>query len=285
MRGFVAQQLLRCGSNVMNRKPAMSNLKLDVCIWTKNSANTLPHTLKRFEQVVPADVIGNKIMVDDHSTDETVEIGERFGWESYSNPGSGVASGANEALRHVQTPFFMSIEHDLLLSKDWWPTVFNHMSDERVAVSQGARLLTDPTLRAIYDNRDDHSIDNNIYWTEVIRQLGGFPSNCPVCTDTWLKRNVESAGYKWIIDREVVSDHVRYGIVQNAVHTYKLHSMCTCGRWRANRMNTKYLVRLALTSPATGLKIAVRYNVPKAVIAYPYIRLRILQAWLDGHLT
>jgi len=267
---------------VNRTEPSMPNMKLDACIWTKNSAETLRQTLRRFEQVVPSEMIGNKIMVDDHSADDTVTIGKEFGWTIYPNPGRGVASGANEALTHVQTPHFMSIEHDILLSKDWWPRIFNHIMDEKVAVSQGARLITDPTLRALYDNRDDHVIDNNVYKTEVIRKLGGFPSNCPVCTDTWLRRNVESAGYRWIIDRSVISDHVRAGIVQNAVHTYKLHSMCTCGRWPANRMKTKYLVRLALTSPATGMKIAVQHRVPKAVFAYPYIRLRILQAWLNG---
>ncbi|MGP8069988.1 MAG: glycosyltransferase [Candidatus Bathyarchaeia archaeon] len=103
--------------------------RLDVCLWTKNSAKLLPRTLQRFEEVVPAEMVGKKILVDDHSSDNTTEIAKGYGWLVYENPKSGVASGANEALRHVSTPFFNSIEHDILLAKEWWPRIYPQIRD------------------------------------------------------------------------------------------------------------------------------------------------------------
>ncbi len=259
--------------------------KLDVCIWTKNSARLLPQTLRRLEEVVPSQVINNKIMVDDHSEDDTIAIGRSYGWSVYTNPGRGVASGANEALRHVVTNYFISVEHDVLLALNWWPRVFeNLLHDERTAISQGARVSSNKTLYALYEDRIglDDSLDNNIYRTDVIKRLGGFPSTCLVCTDVWLRKKVESAGYKWIIDPSVVSEHIRSGIMHHISHSAYLHRFCTCKR---RRIPMGYLLRLTLTSPLSGLKMALRRNAPQAAVTYPYLRLRILQACLTSKKT
>lgn len=257
--------------------------RLDVCLWTKNSAKLLPRTLQRFEEVVPEEVVGKKILVDDHSSDNTTAIAKGHGWRVYENPKSGVASGANEALRHVSTPFFISIEHDVLLANGWWPKIWRDIvTDPRVAVAQGWRAPTNRTLRAILADNVDYSIDNNIYRTDIIRQVGGFPNTCVVCTDSWLKRNLEDAGYKWLVDARVVSEHVRSGVMQEAAHRSRLHRMCTCKRWS---YPTSYVLRLTLMSPASGLKLALKHDAPAAFFAYPYLRVQILQGWLSGEIA
>lgn len=258
--------------------------KMDVCLWAKNSASLLPRTLRRFDEVVPREVINSKIMVDDHSEDGTVAIGEGNGWHIYENPGTGVASAANEALRHVSTDYFISVEHDILLAKNWWPKVlFDLLKDDTVAVAQGVRVFANPTLRSISKERLplEQGIDNNIYRTEIIRRVGGFPDVCTVCTDVWLRKNVENAGFKWIIDPSVVSEHIRLGVMHEVSHRVRLHRLCTCKRWH---YSTKYMLRLTLTSPASGLKMALRDKTPQAAIAYPFLRLRILQAHLASNI-
>ncbi len=256
--------------------------KLDVCLWAKNSAKLLPQTLRRFDEIVPSEVINEKIMIDDHSEDDTVAVGKGFGWLVYQNPGSGVASAANEALRHVTTEYFISIEHDILLAKDWWPKILQDLlNDDNVAVAQGVRVFANPTLRSIFKDRlaFDQGIDNNIYRTDIIRQVGGFPDVCPVCTDVWLRKNVESARYTWIIDPTVVSEHFRLGVMHEISHRARLHRLCTCKRWH---YPMKYMLRVTLTSPGSGLKIGLRDKRPQAIVAYPFLRLRILQAHLSG---
>ena len=61
----------------------------------------MPTTLKNLEEILPSEFVPRKIMIDDGSTDETRAIAKDFNWEVYSNPESGISSGANYALNHV----------------------------------------------------------------------------------------------------------------------------------------------------------------------------------------
>ncbi len=272
-------------------------MKVDACIWTKNSSRFLPITLKAFDMAVPKDVLGQKIMVDDHSQDNTTEIGENYGWHTYTNPGIGIASAANEALNHVTTPFFISIEHDVILAKDWFTRLFARIEGhDNVAVCQGIRVPTDRTLLAIFgrdvwnsiDNNisKGYSIDNNIYRTRVIRKLGGFPRKCGTCTDSWLKKAVEDAGFEWVIDSSVISGHIYNGIRHYWRKQEKI-TLCTCGLWRQGWQQVRLyefprLFRLLATSPIRGLQIALRHHQPGAIFAYPYHRFRLMQVWLTS---
>jgi glycosyltransferase involved in cell wall biosynthesis len=59
--------------------------KVDVVMWTFNSAKFLPIVLPRIEKVIPKEAIVNKIIIDDHSKDNTVEVAKRLGWKVYYN--------------------------------------------------------------------------------------------------------------------------------------------------------------------------------------------------------
>ena len=48
--------------------------KVDLVMWTKNSSEFLPVVLRRIEGVIPSEVVGKKIIIDDNSTDNTVKI-------------------------------------------------------------------------------------------------------------------------------------------------------------------------------------------------------------------
>jgi len=260
-------------------------MKVDACIWTKNSSKFLPITLRAFEMAVPRDTLGQRIMVDDQSVDETIKIGATHGWHTYKNPGIGIASAANEALNHVTTPFFISIEHDIILAKDWFTRLVPRIEDhDNVAVCQGVRVPTDKTLRAIFGlDWKTWSIDNNIYRTSVIRKLGGFPRKCDgTCTDSWLKKTVEDAGFEWVIDSSVVSEHIYNGMRHYWRKEEKTKS-CSCQFWQQGRLDGfTLLFRLAVTSPIYGLQIALRHNQPKAIFAYPYHRIKLMDAWLTS---
>ena len=52
--------------------------KVDAVMWTKNSEKFLPLVLTRIEEVIPSDVIFNRIIIDDHSTDNTIEIAKKW---------------------------------------------------------------------------------------------------------------------------------------------------------------------------------------------------------------
>ena len=134
--------------------------KVDLVMWTKNGAETLPLVLKRINEVIPDEFVNNRIIVDDHSVDNTREMAKSFGWRVIFNERSGISNGANTALKHITTEYFISFEQDLLLAKNWWEKIPKFMNDEKVAVAQGIRISTEPTLKKLdeyYYSRVKHN--------------------------------------------------------------------------------------------------------------------------------
>jgi len=173
----------------------------------KNGSQYLPIVLSRVKMVFPSNVVHKKMFVDDHSVDDTAQIARMFNWEVFINPETGIPSGANEALRHVDCPFFVSVEQDVVLTRNWFRKISSHMNDQSVAVAQGVRIATEPTLRKT-DERwlqtgepkiKYLSMNNNIFRTTAIREIGGFPSECPICCDTILmkKLTIRSIDLGW----------------------------------------------------------------------------------------
>jgi len=253
-----------------------------------NGAKYLPIVLKRIDMVIPYENINRRILVDDHSIDRTVEVAKDFNWEVYINPETGIPSGANKAFKHVEMDYFVSLEQDLVLAGDWWEKIPKYMEDEKVAVAQGIRLATQEVLRKLDEYHYSRigksgdilrdlirlggiSLDNNIIRTKVIKELGGFPTSCPVCMDINLMRKIISeTNYKWIMDKNVISDHIRSSIFGEARHLY--NAMCRCA-------NTSYCgtpiqtgFRTLLLSPGRGILLTASKRCPELFFAYPLIR-------------
>ena len=265
--------------------------KVDLVMWAKNGGACLPTVLSRIDKVIPHESICHRILVDDHSIDQTVKIARDFNWDIYANPQRGIPSAANEALKHVDRDFFISIEQDLLLARDWWDRVPSKLANPSAACAQGIRVNMDPTLCLLDEWQFDvlkrkrlfSSMDNNIFRTKVVRFLGGFPQACPVCTDTILmKRILSETRYKWVIDSDVISLHMRFGLKASVEHHYKMISVCARTPLCAENAKPKIssLLRILLTSPYRALQIAFARNSPEIVWAYPLLRLYQLNAGL-----
>ncbi len=274
-------------------------MKVDLTMWAKDGAEFLPSVLKRVDEVIPRESVNKKIFVDDHSTDNSVEIAERHGWKVYENKHGGVNEGANIALSHVTTPFFVSVEQDILLNREWWEKIPPYMKDPKVAIAQGIRLPTNNTLRSIekytykrllnMDNNIDKyvyekvlSIDNNIYRTDLIRKFGGFhpsPKDFRPCLPSRMgKKN--DAKYKWIIDKNVISGHIRDSVWEHGLHMYKMHYKFVKKAAVEELLGTRPL-KIFLFSPLRAFHIALKEQCPSAVFAYPFLRFMVLKAVID----
>jgi glycosyltransferase involved in cell wall biosynthesis len=273
-------------------------------MWTLNGEKFLPFVFRRVEDVIPKEVVHKKILVDDHSTDKTAKIASDFNWQVYLNPSHGISSGANEALKHVDCDYFMSLEQDVLLSKNWIDKIPYHMKGKDVAVAQGVRFATEPTLRSLDSyscekniksvpqeavfGKYGYSLDNNILNTKIIREVGGFPSDCPVCTDGILLENLHKRGYKWLIDKEVVSTHLRPGLEHHYDHQYTIINRCALSNKCQAKDNMKIMLRKFITSPVRSLIIAVETKNPLVMIVYPRTRFLRVVAFknrkIRGHL-
>ena len=207
-------------------------MKVDIVIWTLNSEKSLEKVLIGAVKAIGEKNINNKILVDGGSKDNTIKIGKKLGWEIYISSKKGISYQANVALSHVKTEFFISLEHDLLLNKEWFKTIPKYFKDKNVFVAQGIRISSNPILykhdvwimdRDMFIN-DAYgiSIDNTMYRTEAIKKLGGFPHGHPISCDRGLRDKLNSVNKKWIIDRKIRSIHIRDSYWKSTLHDFKM---------------------------------------------------------------
>lgn len=222
-------------------------------------------------------------MVDGHSADETHSVGKKFGWKVIDAEKVGIPHQANQALDLVKTEFFASFEHDVILNHNWFQALLKHLlSDPQVAVVQGVRVTTNPVFKKIEEvclerNIRYSSIDNNLYRTELIKSLGGFDVRFPLSCDRNLQDRVRKAGYSWVVDKTVVSDHIRGDVRQSADHLYVLSKFVD---YNDSPSLSSVLSRF-LFSPIRGVDIALKKGCPQALVVYPYWRFMVLRATLE----
>lgn len=289
-------------------------MKVDLVMWTKNGEKFLSSVLNRIDSVIPYECVNQKILVDDHSSDRTVEIARDFNWTVYENPSTGISAGANEALRHVESLFFISFEQDLLLAKDWWSKIPVYLETPNVAVASGVRFIDKPVgLRKLeqYTAKESRgrgevfilhksrqaapyrfgkTLDNTAYKTRIIRTLGGFPQLRRIAgVDVILSYKIFDAGFQWIVDYDVHSTHLRHGL-RNELHHEEWHGFTLPEIYRKIKREMgktppttkRNILFHSVFSPATGLRIALTMNEPSIVYIYPLVRLYVIKGLLKG---
>jgi len=288
--------------------------KVDIVIWTKNGALTLARVLRRISEVIPQKHVHEKLIIDDGSTDNTREIAESFGWSVILNEGKGISDGANTALKHVTTEWFISFEQDLLLARDWWDKVPKALEDLKVAIASGMRFANNPIgirrtqqyvarkyrgkaeLESWLKGREmaaftlGKTLDNTIYKTEVVKAVGGFPKlKSSSGVDTILAYLIDQAGYRWFVDYNVQSVHFRRGLKQELEHQY-WYARQLSEIWKKIESETNKrppvtklsVISRFVISPFTGLFMA--YKTREATIAYihPLLRFYYLKGLLKS---
>ena len=283
------------------------SLKYDLCMWTKNGERWLSHVMKRIDEVIPSENVNHKILVDDKSVDQTVEIAKDFNWVIYDNPRGGISAAANEALRHIETEAFISFEQDLLLSRDWFNQIPPLLDKGDVAVASGVHYETQPRgIRLLWkrratqfaenaqlrDQRIYHlgmSLDNTIWKTKVVKCVGGFPQlKTLVGFDVLFSHILHYHGWKWVVDYTVISDHLRTGLRDALKHRdYSRFSYWEI--WSQIKRLTKekpvakkdVLIRLFLCVPI-GAYLALKLRESTIGYIYPIERFVIVNSLLKS---
>jgi hypothetical protein len=261
-------------------------MKLDIAMWAKNGEKVLPLSLKHIEEAIPQEIIGKKIFVDDSSIDSSVEIAKSYGWLVFNNELGGIWAGTNAALSHVETPLFISVEQDVVLSKDWWSVMSRHLDRPKAAVLQGIRISSHPVLAsidryAVSKGKYQTSIDNNIYRTDIIKKAGGFPQS-RYAIDGHLKSILEAMGYEWFVVPEVESIHLREGgLGQELKHQYVYGVEAPTFQDSAGKGFARELSK-TLFSPVRGIQIAAKYHALAAIYYYPLMRIEFLSGYVRG---
>ncbi|MFA5364796.1 MAG: glycosyltransferase family A protein [Candidatus Bathyarchaeia archaeon] len=257
---------------------------MDVCMWAKNGANYLPTVLKQIDKVIPKEFVGQKIFVDDQSTDNSVDLAKKFGWTVYHNTQGGVCGGFNEAVKHVRTKFFVSVEQDVVLAPEWFNIVSRIVDNPKVAVAQGIRVPSEPVLRAIYLDKIENeayesqliSLDNNVWRTSVIKEIGGFPEDLKFAADRYLYPRILQRGYQWVTDHSIVSIHIREGIRKNYAHDHQAILRADIPQ-QIDTLTAGSGVNLILNGLRRSVRVAFKKNLPIILVAYPYMCLMNLR--------
>jgi len=260
-------------------------LKVDLVMWAKNGARTLPQVLKRINEVIPGENVANRIVVDDASNDNTVQIAEAYGWKVIANEGSGISDGANTALKHIETDFFASFEQDVLLSWAWWSRIPRLLRTKKVAMASGVRLPSVACLQAINEFAIERcarspspeyfrTLDNTIYKTKTIRHLGGFPSlKGSVGVDSALRQRIYECGFEWKVDYTVRSVHLKSFLDElKTQYWYGSNAREVAAMLGKKRVFLKSFVKL-LFSPMRGFEITIKNGSVQAMFMYPALRL------------
>lgn len=248
---------------------------IDIIMWTLNGEKTLSKCLSSIDQGIPKKCINQKIMVDGNSTDNTREIGEKFGWNVIPAKKRGIPYQANQALDAVETEFFASFEQDLQLNPSWYSKMKLHFENPNVAAAQGVRFCVNPTLNsiekyAVKTQGGVRSLDNNIYRTAIIKKLR-FNEQCPYAASAELYNKIKKQNYTWVLDRTVASQHLKTSVHEFARKARRDAKKC---RYLHQTVGFNRFVKMFLFSPIRGLAIAKTMHCPAAVFVYPYIRLQ-----------
>jgi len=282
----------------------MTTDKVDLVMWIKNGAKTLPFVLRQIQCVIPKDAVKRKIIIDDDSFDDSKLIASRFGWSVYPNDGKGISDGANSALEYVESERFVSLEQDILLSPQWWFNVPRMLNEKDIAIASGIRFPNKPLAlrnlleynlekypKIMEDSDAFHygkTLDNTIYQTEIIKKIGGFPKfkrkELHACVDNVLAKRVFDAGFKWKINYSVKSLHIRKGLLDELRHFYWYGSLhATLEPYiKGKHASAKGFLKGLLFSPKNGMALALKLDSPQLIYIYPLIHLALYRGLVSG---
>jgi|WetSurMetagenome_2_1015567.scaffolds.fasta_scaffold75620_4 glycosyltransferase involved in cell wall biosynthesis len=276
-------------------------MKIDIVCWAKNGERYLPTVLAQVNKVIPGDVVNRKILVDDKSVDNTVKIAESFGWKIIPNEGAGVSDGANTALKYVETDWFLSIEQDVVLANDFWCKTVGSIKPG-VAVISGVRFDINKSIKCIDEFSFDRyqilgnkagvdgylygrTIDNTLYCANAIWLVGGFPKlEGGAGVDTLLSLKIAKANMQWVVNYNVVSDHLRRSLMDTLKHyVWYGRNFPELERYIGHRqVNVLRQLYRFIASPARGVDIAMKKKRWQVMFVYPLVRFCILVGIFQG---
>jgi len=179
---------------------------VDVVLLTKNSAETLEKCVESIYRSVP---VRQLVAVDGYSTDRTLDILNQFN-EKYHNVkvvyDKGTrATARQKGIRQVKTEWFMFVDSDVVLCKDWYQKATKYIGEEVGAVwgievwstIQNSAILKIFLLvtRKIFDLRG--GTHDTLIRTGLVKDIE-IPKFLHVFEDAYIKDWITRKGYKLI---------------------------------------------------------------------------------------
>jgi glycosyltransferase involved in cell wall biosynthesis len=192
---------------------------IDVVVLTKNSEHLLDKCLASIYANVP---VKNLIVVDGFSTDGTLkivnEINEEHGNITVLNENGSRAKAREKGLRQVRTEWFMFVDSDVILSRDWFRKAEKNIRTDVGAVwgvnidvipnVKDKRFLKLQSLIA----RQCFNLRGGMHDTLIRREaVEGIkiPEQLHVYEDAYIMNWIKEKGYKVVIGDDIYCLHFK----------------------------------------------------------------------------
>lgn len=177
---------------------------VDVVLLTKNSEKVLEKCLTSVYENVP---VNQLIVVDGYSTDKTLDILSNFN-KKYHNVkitfDRGTRATAREkGIQQVTTDWFMFIDSDVVVCKNWYQKALKHLDKTAGGVwgiEVWSTIQNEATLkmflwitRKIFDLRG--GTHDTLVRTDLVKDIV-IPKNLHVFEDAYIKDWITKKGYK-----------------------------------------------------------------------------------------
>jgi glycosyltransferase involved in cell wall biosynthesis len=179
---------------------------VDIVLLTKNSEKVLGKCLESIYQNVP---VRRLIVVDGYSTDGTIGVLRRFN-EEYHNVKVIFDNGTRAAARqkgieNVESDWFLFVDSDVVLCKDWYNKAMEHVNKNVGAVwgiEVWSTIKNQATLkmflwvtRKIFDIRG--GTHDTLVRTDLVKDIR-IPTNLHVFEDAFIKDWINKKGYETV---------------------------------------------------------------------------------------
>ncbi|MEM3881411.1 MAG: glycosyltransferase family 2 protein [Candidatus Bathyarchaeia archaeon] len=192
---------------------------IDVVVLTKNSEHLLDRCLASVYRNVP---VKNLIVVDGFSTDRTLKIVEEFNRQHGNVKVIAVegsrARAREKGLRQITTDWFMFVDSDVILSKDWFRKAERHLAADVGAVwgvnidvipnMKDKRILKLQSLIA----RQCFSLRGGMHDTLIRRETVEdihIPEQLHAYEDAYIINWIKAKGYKIVVGDEIFCLHFK----------------------------------------------------------------------------
>jgi glycosyltransferase involved in cell wall biosynthesis len=177
---------------------------VDVVLLTKDSERKLQECLQSVYANVP---VGQLIAVDGYSKDRTIEILGKFA-EKYGNvqiilDRGTRATARQKGIQQVQTDWFLFVDSDVVLCKDWYQKAQKYIQPDVGAVwgtEVWSTIKNPKTLklfltvtRKIFEVRG--GTHDTLIRTELLKDIA-IPPDLHVFEDAYIKDWIEKKGYR-----------------------------------------------------------------------------------------
>jgi glycosyltransferase involved in cell wall biosynthesis len=202
---------------LIDKRWLIANMHLDVIIITKNSERMLNECLKAVSENVP---LNRLIVVDGYSTDRTLEIIQEF-QEKHGNTlviqDKGTrATARQKGIDQVKTDWFMFVDSDAVLCRNWFEKAEKHLN-QNVGAVWGIEVwstIKNPAIlkmflwitRKIFDLRG--GTHDTLIRTDAVKDIK-IPKALHVFEDAYIKDWIARKGYKIVACYDPYCVHYR----------------------------------------------------------------------------